>query len=137
MFVNKENYTEMIMLKAREFLDYKNWAVAGDVLNPSKYAYKILDSLKGDGFNAVGVNLSTDNQEVYNNLSDIPYEIEVLDLCINPYKGIKIVQEAHKLKIDKILIQPGAESSEILNFCLVNGIQAIQGCALVELLYKL
>jgi predicted CoA-binding protein len=90
-----------------------------------------------EGLNAVGINLSTDNQEVYNSLSDIPYKIEVLDLCINPYKGIKIVQEAHELKIDKILIQPGAESPEILNFCLVNGIQAIQGCALVELLYKL
>jgi len=126
----------MIILNAREFLDYKNWAVAGDVLNPLKYAYKILNSLKNDGFNVVGVNPSVENQRVYNSLSDIPYKIEVLDLCINPYKGIKIVQEAHKLKIDKILIQPGAESDEILNFCEANGIQAIQGCVLVELSSK-
>lgn len=124
-------------MNASEFLDYKNWAVAGDVLNPLKYAYKILNSLKNDGFNAVGVNPSVQNQRVYNSLSDIPYKIEVLDLCINPYKGIKIVQEAHKLKIDKILIQPGAESDEILNFCRVNGIQAIQGCVLVELSNKI
>ena len=70
---------------------------------------------------------------MYNNLSDIPYKVEVLDLCINPYKGIKIIKEAHGLKIDKILIQPGAESPEILDFCKVNGMQAIEGCALVEL----
>ena len=126
----------MIILKAREFLDYKNWAVAGDVLNPLKYAYKILGSLKNDGFNAVGVNPSNDDQGVYNNLSDIPYKVDILDLCINPHKGIKIVQEAHELKIDKILIQPGAESDEILNFCHANGIQAIQGCVLVELLNR-
>ena len=120
-------------MKAREFLNYKNWAVAGDVLNTSKYAYKILDSLKSDGFNTVGVNPSGENQGVYKSLKEIPYKVEVLDLCINPYKGIKIVQEAHELKIDKILIQPGAESSEILDFCSANGIQAIRGCVLVEL----
>ena len=126
----------MIILKARQFLEYKNWAVAGDVLNPSKYAYKIMNSLKSNGFNAVGVNLSNNRQGVYNSLSDIPYKVEVLDLCINPNNGIKILQEAHELKIDKILIQPGAESPEILNFCHSNGMEAIQGCALVELSYE-
>lgn len=120
-------------MNANQFLDYKNWVVVGDVLNPSKYAYKILNSLKKDGFNAVGVNPSIENEGVYINLSDIPYKVEVLDLCINPYKGIKIIHEAHELKIDKVLIQPGAESPEIINFCKSNGIQAIEGCALVEL----
>jgi len=120
-------------LKASEFLGYKNWVVVGDVLNPLKYAYKILDSLKKGGFNVAGVNPSVENEGVYKNLSDVPFKIEILDLCINPYKGIKIIEEAHKLKIDKILIQPGAGSPEILNYCKQNGIQAIEGCALVEL----
>src|SRR5665647_1644514 len=117
----------MIMLKASEFLDYKNWVVVGDVLNPSKYAYKILNSLKKDGFNVVGVNPSAENEEVYSSLGDVPYKVEVLDLCINPYKGIKILQEAEQLKINKVLIQPGAGSPEILSFCKENGIQAIEG----------
>jgi len=123
----------MIILKSSEFLDYKNWVVVGDILNHLKYAYKILNSLKESGYNAVGLNPSIKNEEVYSNLSDIPYKIEILNLCINPNKGIKIIQEAHELKIDKILIQPGAESPEILNFCRENGIQAIEGCTLVEL----
>ena len=123
----------MIILKASEFLYYKNWVVVGDVLNHLKYAYKILNSLKESGYNAVGLNPSVTNEEAYNKLSDIPYKIEILNLCINPNKGIKILQEAHELKIDKILIQPGAESPEILNFCMENGIQAIEGCTLVEL----
>ena len=120
-------------MKANEFLSYKNWTVVGDVLNPSKYAYKILDSLKKAGFNVMGVNPSADDKVIYNCLSDIPYNVEVLDLCINPHKGIKILKEAHVLKIDKVLIQPGAESPEIIEFCKVNGILAIEGCALVEL----
>jgi predicted CoA-binding protein len=123
----------MIRVNASEFLDYKNWVVVGDVLNSSKFACKILSALKRDEFNTVGVNPSVEYGEVYNKLSDVPYKIEVLDLCINPHKGIKIVEEAYALKIDKILIQPGAESAEILNFCKENGIQAVEGCALVEL----
>ena len=126
----------MIILKANEFLKYKNWVVVGDVLNHLKYAYKILNSLKEAGFNVVGLNPSVKNEEAYKRLSDIPYKIEILNLCINPQKGIKILQEANELKIDKILIQPGAESLEILNFCKVNGIQAIEGCTLVELRKK-
>ena len=120
-------------MKASEFLNFKNWVVVGDVLNPSKYAYRILDALKRDGFNVLGVNPSADDKEVYISLRDIPYKVEVLDLCINPHKGIKILQEANVLKIDKVLIQPGAGSPEIIEFCKVNGILAIEGCALVEL----
>lgn len=123
----------MIVLKASEFLEYKNWVVVGDVLNPLKYAYKILNSLKEAGFNAVGLNPSVENDQVFKNLNDIPHNIEVLNLCINPIKGIKILQQAHELKIDKILVQPGAESSEILEYCRVNKIQSIEGCTLVEL----
>ncbi|MBZ9687854.1 CoA-binding protein [Clostridium estertheticum] len=120
-------------MKANEFLEYKNWVVVGDVLNRLKYAYKILSSLKEGGFNVVGLNPSVINDEAYKRLSDVPYKIEILNLCINPDKGIKILQEAHQLKIDKILIQPGAESAEILDFCRINGIQAVEGCTLVEL----
>ena len=120
-------------MKASEFLEYKNWVVVGDVLNRLKYAYKILSSLTEADFNVVGLNPSIKTGEAYTSLGDIPYKIDVLNLCINPIKGIKILQEAHELKIDKVLIQPGAESPEILKFCRENGIQAIEGCTLVEL----
>ena len=120
-------------MKASEFLEYKNWVVVGDVLNHVKYAHKILSSLEDAGFKVVGLNPSVDSGEAYKNLKDIPHKIEILDLCIHPSKGIKIIKEAHELKIDKILIQPGAESPEIINFCRDNGIEAVEGCALVEL----
>ena len=126
----------MIKLKAYELLNYKNWVVVGDVLNPSKYAYSILNSLKTYGFNVVGINPSIENKDVYSKLSDVPYKVEVLNLCINPYKGINIIKAAHALKIERVLIQPGAESLEILEFCSVNGIDAIEGCTLVELSKK-
>lgn len=122
-------------MNAQELLNYKSWVVAGDVLNPSKYAHRILNSLKQSGFNTVGVKPNDKSGELYKSLKEVPYSIDVIDLCINSALGINIVKEASELKINKVLIQPGAESEEILEYCRNNNITAIEGCALVELSY--
>ncbi|MCM0649198.1 CoA-binding protein [Clostridium swellfunianum] len=120
-------------MQAQELLNYKNWVVVGDVLNQSKYASKILLSLKVSKFNASGVNPRDTTGTVHKSLKEVPYKIDVIDLCINPIAGFKIIQEAYELGIHKVLIQPGAESSDIIDFCKENGITAVEGCALVEL----
>lgn len=117
---------------AKDFLNFKNWCVIGDVGNDKKYAYKILNKLKENEYNVVGVSLKG-GENIFKSLSEVPYNIEVIDLCINPIKGIEFIKEAKALEINKVLIQPGAESEEILNFCKENGICSIEGCALVEL----
>lgn len=116
---------------AKNFLEFKNWCVIGDVGNEKKYAYRILNKLKENGYNVVGVNSRGDG--IYKSLSEVPYDIEVIDLCINPIRGIEFIKGVKELSINKVLIQPGAESEEILKFCNENNIEAIEGCALVEL----
>ncbi len=120
-------------MTSNEFLNYKNWVVVGDVLNEKKYAFKILNKLKNAGFNVVGVNPKDITGKIYKNLKEVPFSIDVIDLCINPIAGLKIVQDAESSKINKVLIQPGAESADILSLCENKGIIAIEGCALVEL----
>lgn len=120
-------------MEARDLLNYKNWVVVGDVLNGQKYAHRILNTLKNANFNATGVNPRDKSGEVYKSLKEVPYKVEVIDLCINPVSGLKVIEEAIGLGIDKVLIQPGAESNEILSLCQNKGIIAIEGCALVEL----
>jgi len=120
-------------MEAQQLLNYENWVVVGDVLNSAKYAHRILNSLKEAGFNVVGVNPRDTTGSAYKSLSEVPYEIEVIDLCINSINGLAILKEALDLGIKKVLIQPGAESNEILEFCSSNKIIAIEGCALVEI----
>lgn len=122
-------------MDGQQLLEYKNWVVVGDVLNSSKYAHRILNTLKEAGYNVQGVNPSSNDDSIYKSLKDIPYKIDVIDLCINPITGLKIVEEANNLGINKILIQPGAKSEDILSFCVEKGIIAIEGCALEELSY--
>lgn len=118
---------------ALDFMKSNNWVVVGDVLNSSKYAFKILNALKSKDFNVEGVNPRTKNDTVYKSLSEVPYKIDVIDLCINPVDGLKVMKEAKEMNINKVLIQPGAGSIEILNFCKESGIIAVEGCALIEL----
>lgn len=73
------------------------------------------------------------NIVIYQILVHASYKIDVVDLCINPLTGVNVVKEAKELGIDKVLIQPGAESEDIIDYCNKNGITAIEGCALVEL----
>ncbi|MBB6629965.1 CoA-binding protein [Clostridium algidicarnis] len=120
-------------MEAKDFMKYKNWVVVGDVLNDGKYANKILKKLKENDYNVEGVTYKSEMDGAYKTLKEVTYTIGVLDLCINPIKGIDIVKEAHEMGIKNILIQPGAESDEIIDFCNQNDIIAIKGCALVEL----
>jgi uncharacterized protein len=120
-------------MKGKDLMQFKSWVVVGDVLNRSKYAYKILDRLKESGYNVVGVNPRDKSGELYKTLKEVPYDIEVIDLCINHVLGLEIMKEAAEIGIKNVLIQPGAESADILNFCREKGINAIEGCVLVEL----
>ncbi len=120
-------------MEASELLNYKNWAVVGDVLNESKYAHKILEALQEANFNVVGVDPRDNTGKAYKELKDVPNNIDVIDLCINPIQGLKVMENAASLNIDKVLIQPGAGSGDILSLCKNKGIIAIEGCALVEL----
>lgn len=116
-----------------DLMKFKNWVVVGDVANPTKYAYRILSKFLSAKFNASGVNPRSTKEGIYKSLEQVPYKIDAIDLCINPRDGIEIARQAKELGIRYILIQPGAGSEEIINFCRNNNIVAVEGCALVAL----
>ncbi|MBE6053591.1 MAG: CoA-binding protein [Clostridium sartagoforme] len=116
----------------KELIKVKNWVVIGDVSNESKYAYKILNKFKEKGYTVSGVH-PKGGEEIYKTLKEVPYNIDAIDLCINSKLGLEYMKEANELGIRNVLIQPGAESEEILLYCKENGINAIENCALVQL----
>lgn len=116
----------------KELIKINNWVVIGDVGNESKYAYKILNKFKEKGYIVSGVHPRGGN-EIYKSLKEVPYKINAIDLCINSKLGLEYLKEAKNLGIKNILIQPGAESEEILNYCKENNLNAIENCALVQL----
>lgn len=102
------------------------FAVAGDTLNEEKYAYKINHGLLEHGYNVYSVGKELES------FNDIPEEIDIIDLCINSVKGLKLIQECKKT-FKCIVIQPGAESDELLAYLDEHELPYIQGCLLVGL----
>lgn len=116
------------------FKEY-NWVVVGDVTNKVKYAYRIFNALKSEKYNVAGVNPKANEDGIFNSIKEVDFKIDVIDLCINPKVGLQIVKDAKKIGVNKILIQPGAESEEILIYCKENNIVVMQGCVLKQLEY--
>lgn len=119
-------------MEARDLIKEKNWVVIGDVTNITKYAYKLLEKFKSKNYVVSGVH-PKGGEGVYKTLKEVPYKIDAIDLCINPKLGLEFIKEAKSMGISKILIQPGAESQYIIDYCNENNIVAIEGCALKEL----
>lgn len=119
-------------MNIEELIKLKNWVVIGDVSNDTKYANKILNKFKLKGYMVSGVH-PKGGKGIYTNLKEVPYNIEAIDLCINAKYGIEFLKEAKELGIKNVLIQPGAESDEILKYCKENSINAIENCALIQL----
>ena len=107
----------------KEMMGRKNWTVLGDTLNKEKYAYRIKMGLIEKGFNVECVGKERDS------IDEVEMDIEVLDLCIHPVKGLKLLRETAK-DIPCVLIQPGAGSDDIEKYLEEKGIPFINGCAL-------
>ena len=107
-----------------EIMQHKVFTVVGNTVDEEKYACKIKKALMEAGYTvyAVGKELMT--------LDEIPApSIEVLDLCINPNKGLMLIKECSK-PIERVLIQPGAGSDEIKALLDERGIPWLDDCAL-------
>ncbi|MBN7772803.1 CoA-binding protein [Clostridium aminobutyricum] len=110
----------------RETMRQKTFAVVGDTLNEDKYAYKIKKQMEGAGYKVycVGKELQS--------INDIPEDIDVIDLCINPVKGLQLMKECEK-NFNNVVIQPGAESPELLDYLRQKNLPFIESCLLVGL----
>lgn len=109
-----------------EIMRQQTFAVVGDTLNEEKYACKIKNGLRAKGYTAYGV-----GKELAS-INDVPGEIDVIDLCIHPAKGIGLIRELRK-PFKCIVIQPGAESGEIERYLDEHRMPYIHGCLLVGL----
>ena len=110
-------------MELKEVMAQQAFAVLGDTLNKEKYACRIKKEMLDAGYTvyAVGKELSS--------LNDVPGQIDIIDLCIHPAKGLKLLQENQK-PFKCIVIQPGAESDELLAWLRDNHLPYLQGCLL-------
>ena len=110
----------------KEIMSQKTFAVLGNTLLEDKYAYKIKKGLIDKGYNVYAVGKELES------LNDIPEEIDIIDLCIHPVKGLALLKE-NKKKFKMIVIQPGAGDDALYEYLKENNLPYIDGCLLVGL----
>lgn len=75
----------------KDVMDQKKFVVVGNTLDEDKYAHKIKRKMLKNGYevSAVGKELAS--------INDVDGDIDVIDLCINPVKGLQLMKECKKI----------------------------------------
>jgi predicted CoA-binding protein len=119
------------------FLNENNvFAVVGVSRNPSKFGYIIYQDLKRKGYKVFPINPNTktvNGDKAYASLSKLPIQPDVVDVVVPPNVALEVVKECFELRIQKVWLQPGSESDEVIDFCYDHDIEVIYGmCVMVE-----
>jgi predicted CoA-binding protein len=132
--------------KAKDFLAYKNLAVAGVSRNEVQTANGIYKMLRSRGYQVYPVNPNAEEVEgdkCYPNLKSLPEgEIDWLLIVTRPERSLQLVQECADSGIPRVWMHGNAfmgesgssVSQEAVEFCQDNGITVIAGgCPLMFL----
>lgn len=111
-------------MELKQVMAQHTFVVLGDTLTAGKPAREIKEKLLAHERTvyAVGKELPS--------LNDVPDTLEVVDFCIHPVKGLRLLQECQK-PIGCAVLQPGAESEEIVALLQERDIPYLKGCLLV------
>ena len=116
-------------------IDKKNYyVVVGASNDKRKYGYKVFKDLLESGYKVTPINPNESEilwEKVYPTLSEIKKNIDVAIFVTQPKITEIILQEAKKLNIKKVWLQPGAESDAAIKFCEKNNIECIHNACIM------
>jgi predicted CoA-binding protein len=125
---------EVAEMLEETMLEKKVWAVVGANRNPEKYGNMIYKKLKRKGYEVYAVNPGYETVEedpCYPTLPALPVVPDVVNFVIPPARGMSVVEEAAKLGIKYLWLQPGTHNEELMARIEELGLEAVQACVLV------
>lgn len=123
-------------MSSEEMLQKKVWAVIGANDNREKYGNMIYRKLKAHQYEVYAVNSTCDTVEgdpCYPDLVSLPKVPDVLNMVVNPKRGKPVLEEAARLGIKYIWLQPGTYDEELLTLADTLGLEAVKNCVLTAL----
>jgi hypothetical protein len=94
----------------------------------------VLRDLTKKGFEILPVHPAADEIDgfqCYPTVGDLPKPVGGLILVVPPPVTETVVREARSAGIERVWMQPGAESPEAIRYCEENGIDAIHGACIM------
>lgn len=123
------------------FLTGSRFAVVGASTNREKYGNKVLRVYKQAGRQVVAINPRADQIEgiaSYPDLASVPEPVDAVSIITPPKITEQVVDDAIRLGIKHLWMQPGAESQAAVDKARQAGINVIAGdaCVLVVLGFR-
>lgn len=119
-----------------DFVNRRVWAVVGTSADPRKYGHRVYKALREAGYRVYGINpnlQSLDGDHIFPSLEALPERPEVVDLVVPPSVSEQVVRECARLGLNRVWLQPGAESEAVLRYCREHGIAVVHhACAIVH-----
>ena len=122
-----------------KMMELKRWAVVGVKPDEDQYAYMIFKILKVKGYTVYPVNPRYDKIDeyiCYHSVSEIPEEIDVVDMVVNPGIGEKLIDDIYKRHIKYLWLQPGSYDDEFIEKIESKGFTYVKDCILERLRLK-
>ena len=133
MDMEKDKHTDM---QIKKFYELKNIAVVGMSKNPEKAAHYVPKYLAERGYNIIPVNPTADEilgKKCYHELSEIPDNIDIVDIFRPSEQVLLVISEAIKLKPKVIWLQEGIHNLEAESLAQKAGIDVVfNRCMLAE-----
>ena|ERR1044072_14986 len=118
-------------------LKCRTLAVTGASRYPAKFGHRIFYFLKAKGYHVLPINPNADcleEETCYGSLDDLPEKPECIVTVTQPWITAKTVNDAIRLGIPYIWMQPGSESRDGIKAAEEAGIGLVYGgpCIMVE-----
>ncbi len=114
------------------------FAIYGIDPDPSSLSYAVYEALKKEGLKVYALNSENeiDGDKIYPDLKSLPEEPDVVCLVTKPENTLEALKNALKQGASMIWIDMGSETSEAINYCKDNNINAIYYHSLVKELFN-
>ena len=112
----------------------KTVAIVGASSDRSKFGNKALRAFKAEGHRVIPINPNEAEVEgiaTYASVLDVPGRIDMATVYVQPEVGLQLLPEFERKQIGEIWLNPGAESSMLLEEAGRRNLNVIVACSIV------
>src|SRR5688500_15702369 len=120
----------------QEFLRQRPIALVGATNDQSKYGNIILRDLRDRGWPVFAISAKAtqiQGEPSYHALAQCPEKPALVVMVVPPAIGIKVLDEVKALGIERIWLQPGAESPQLLERARELGLREVHNACIMVL----
>lgn len=108
-------------------------AIIGATSRRDKFSNKAVRAFLEHGDVVISIHPAeqiVEGQSAYKSVLDVPQDIDIASFYVNAQTGQRVLEECEQKSIPRVILNPGAESDEIVRRAQELGIEVLQVCSI-------